>query len=688
MRRFPSSLLQFTPRDRQPSFFAIGMLVGAVWYFTAAREPSPSVLLVLTLATLSLAVWALRRKHSLNAIAAAVTLAGMAVGALSGSLASQRLDHARIEQSLGPVLLEGWVQSAGPARRGVRLVIRVHAIDGLAAAQTPGRVRVAHLSTLATEPGRFVRCWVVLRPPPAPVIEGDYAFDRQAWYEQLGAVGFVQGKCRGGALGAPTGWWRTAAIQIGRWRRRLAQHVRVAAGERAGGLAAALASGDRSFLTEADQTALRGAGLAHLLAISGLHMGLVGGLVFLIVWRGLALIEPLALRLSVKKPAACAALIACASYMIISGGSVSTQRAFVMASVFFGAVLLDRAALSQRSVAIAMIILLLLAPWSVLTPGFQMSFAATSVLIATYEGWRQRRQARGHIPRTPVTFWLKSLIVTSTVTSLATAPYAIYHFERFAGFGVAANILAMPIISVASAPLAAIAAILAPFGWGDWALRGFGLSLEWILMIAHLVAGGASGTMVSLPKMPAVSLGLYTGALMSACLGRGGRPRIVLVAGAFLMATLYWGSAGRDKLHWSPSGDVFFEHQSGRVDSIQAFDGPGLAPLRFSRLPRTGACPPSELCRRQVRGQAFVLADITQVSACRALADADVVLIHDPQSICRLSAAQTVIHWREVTRENGVTLVWTRGSFRKQRKPSCGSRPWQSCPKADLRDEP
>ncbi|MEC7289875.1 MAG: hypothetical protein VXW22_07295, partial [Pseudomonadota bacterium] len=119
-----------------------------------------------------------------------------------------------------------------------------------------------------------------------------------------------------------------------------------------------------------------------------------------------------------------------------------------------------------------------------------------------------------------------------------------------------------------------------------------------------------------------------------------------------------------------------------------AFDGPGLAPLRFSRLPRTGACPPSEPCRRQVRGQAFVLADITQVSACRALADADVVLIHDPQSICRLSAAQTVIHWREVTRENGVTLVWTRGSFRKQRKPSCGSRPWQSCPKADLRDEP
>ena len=211
---------------------------------------------------------------------------------------------------------------------------------------------------------------------------------------------------------------------------------RVAARSRAA--AAALASGDRSFLTEADQIALRGAGLAHLLAISGLHMGLVGGLVFLIVWRGLALIEPLALRLSVKKPAACAALIACASYMIISGGSVSTQRAFVMASVFFGAVLLDRAALSQRSVAIAMIILLLLAPWSVLTPGFQMSFAATSVLIATYEGWRQRRQARGHSPRTPVTFWLKSLIVTSTVTSLATAPYAIYHFERFAGFGVAA----------------------------------------------------------------------------------------------------------------------------------------------------------------------------------------------------------------------------------------------------------
>ena len=176
--------------------------------------------------------------------------------------------------------------AAGAAvQAGVRLRLKVHAIDGLDENQTPPIVRVTHISSLETEPGRFVRCWVVLRPPPAPIIQGDYAFNRQAWYTGLGAVGYVQGRCRGGAIGAPHSFLAGVELTISKVRRQLAQHVFEAAGQKAGGFAAALASGDRSFMSEADQEALRGAGLAHLLAISGLHMGIVGGLVFLMVWR-------------------------------------------------------------------------------------------------------------------------------------------------------------------------------------------------------------------------------------------------------------------------------------------------------------------------------------------------------------------------------------------------------------------
>jgi competence protein ComEC len=153
---------------------------------------------------------------------------------------------------IGPVMLEGWIEQAQPARRGVRLILRVHAIDGRGDASNPQRVRLTHIATLKTEPGRFVRCWSVLRPPPPPVIARDYAFDRQAWFSGLHAVGFVQGRCRGGSLGPPAGWRAKTAIQIGKWRRRLATHVKQAAGERAGGFAAALTSGDRSFMRRED----------------------------------------------------------------------------------------------------------------------------------------------------------------------------------------------------------------------------------------------------------------------------------------------------------------------------------------------------------------------------------------------------------------------------------------------------
>lgn len=446
MRRFPSSLLQFTPRNRLPSLFAIGMLVSAAWYFSVEFEPSVLGLLLLAAPMSGAVLFAHLRGRNVGVLAVSIIALGVVSGALSGSVATLRLGHAQIQAPIGPVLLEGWVHSAEPAKRGVRLVIRVHAIDALDEALTPETVRLTHISKLQTEPGRFVRCWSVLRPPPAPVIVGDYAFDRHAWYEKLGAVGYVQGRCRGGTLGSPISGISAAELQIGRWRRQLAQHVNAAAGARAGGLAAALASGDRSFLSDGDQTALRGAGLAHLLAISGLHIGLVGGLVYLLIWRGLALIEPIALRINVKRPAAFGALVACGSYMIISGASVSTQRAFMMAVVFFGAILIDRAALTQRSLAIAMIAIIFLAPWSVLTPGFQMSFAATAVLIATYEAWQDRSERQQGRARNGVLFWIKSIVVTSTVTSLSTAPFAIYHFERFAGFGVLANILAMPIV--------------------------------------------------------------------------------------------------------------------------------------------------------------------------------------------------------------------------------------------------
>ena len=619
--------------------------------------------------------WLQTRNVSGAATLALLICSGASFGAFCGSVATLRGAHAQIEQPNGPVLLEGWIERVEPAARGVRLVLRLHAIDGVSADATPKQVRLTHILDLRTQPGRFVRCWAVLRPPPAPVIQGDYAFDRQAWYAGLGGVGYVQGRCRAGSVGPPRGVLGRAVLQMAEWRRQLARHVYQASGRRAGGFAAALASGDRSYMSPEDQAALRGSGLAHLLAISGLHMGIVGGLIFLIIWRGLCLIEPIALRFPVKKVAAVGALLACTAYLFISGGSVSTQRAFIMAAIMFVAVLIDRTALSLRSLALAMIAILILAPWSVLSPGFQMSFAATGALIATYETWQRRRTDSAR--RARVSFWVKSLFVTSVVSSLATMPFAIFHFGRVSGLGVLANLAAMPVISLVSAPLAAAVLVLAPIGGDTIALRLFGASLEIVLAIAHTFSGESGAARLQSPQMPALSLALFATSIIAYCLISGVWARSVFMLVASAAALLIWFGAAKDQIHWAPSGDLFLEYADGQVERYHVMKADGLAPLSLKDIPRSARCGPERACQIAFRETGVQLRSDPGDREARNRDQGLVIL--EPSSTGQDEPRYLTIFWSDVVRENGVTLARHATGFRKVEKPDCGHRVWRPC---------
>jgi competence protein ComEC len=669
MQRFSLSAVQFRGEFPAPLAFAMGMMAGSVWYFSIGAEPSLNGLMGIAVFSCAGAIWLQRRAVSSVFLSMAIIVCGASAGALAGGLATQRADHVMIAEPTGPVLLEGWIMDAQRGRSGVRLVIGVHAIDGLDAELTPKKVRLTHTLSLNIEPGRYVRCWAVLRPPPQPVISGDYNFARQAWFSGLGGVGYVQGRCRGGALGPPLGWSDRANLMLGTWRRQLARHVDDAAGGRAGGFAAALASGDRSFMRADDQDALRGSGLAHLLAISGLHMGIVGGLVFLFFWRVCALIEPIALRWPVKKPAAFGALLACTAYLLISGAGLSTQRAFIMSAVAFGAILFDRTAISLRSLSMAMIIILILAPWSVLTPGFQMSFAATGALIATYEAWRRERRKAPHSAKNGPVFWLKSLFVTSTVSGLATMPFALFHFERIAGFGLIANLLAMPIISLISAPLAGASLLLAPLGGDVLILRWFGLSLELVLQIAHLFADWGSGSAVNWPKMPGISLALFTLAISAYAIVSGQLQKMVAMAACVIAASFVWSMSGCDRLHWAPSGELFVEAKTGAIQRFDIQDGDGLPPLRFADLPITQSCETLTQCP-------FTLAN-TVIE--HRYEKGDSVLIVTGQYPEYPPSNPIRIAWSDVVQENGITLERRGREWVRLEKPACGGRAWRPC---------
>src|SRR6185503_4919915 len=181
-----------------------------------------------------------------------------------------------------------------------------------------------------------------------------------------------------------------ARLEIESLRVRVSARIHSVLPSSTGAIASALITGDRGGISEDDESALRDAGLAHVLAIAGLHMALVGLGLFWAVRALLALFPPIALTQPIKKWAAAAALGSATFYLIISGAATPATRAYIMLTVMLVAILFDRPAISMRSVGLAATIILLLRPESILEPGFQMSFAAVVGLVAVAEWERSR----------------------------------------------------------------------------------------------------------------------------------------------------------------------------------------------------------------------------------------------------------------------------------------------------------
>lgn len=158
----------------------------------------------------------------------------------------------------------------------------------------------------------------------------------------------------------------------------------------------------------------------------------------------LALIPGLAVRGPIKKWAALCALVAATFYMLLSGSEVAAQRSFIMIAMVLIGVMVDRPALTFRTITIAAV--LLLAPEAVAQPSFQMSFAATLALIAGYQHGLPWGANKDTSRAAHVALWggreIAGLILASLVAGLATTPYAAYHFHRTAPYGVLANLLA------------------------------------------------------------------------------------------------------------------------------------------------------------------------------------------------------------------------------------------------------
>ena len=512
------------------------------------------------------------------------------------------------------------------------------------------------------------------------------------------------------------------------WMERLVERLRRAIAhtvrghmkrEEAASLALALMTGERGALSRDVRESLRAAGLAHILAISGLHLGLVAGAVFWLVRAGLAAFPALALNWPVKKIAAGIALVVALAYLVLSGNSVATRRAFIMLAVALLALLMDRPAISMRNLAVAALLILLLAPHKAVSAGFQMSFMAVMGLVAVYEyfTWRRMRRderetlaeqaGRWRLLRWPL-LALGGIALTTLVASAFTALPVAWHFNRLPTWGLLGNLAALPLLTVMVMPAGLLALALMPLGLAGPPLTVMEWGLSGMLRAAQAIAGLPD------PWWPVPAMSAGAAFLMAAGLTwlslRADRLRMLGLLP--LLAGLLWPFAQRPEVlvedrarllavRMEPRGPLAAAPQKGRAGDFALRiwlrrDGDTGSPKQARRRP--GWTCDRLACEARVGGGLRVLylrdvfrkkrrndeKDVDVLERMRARCErAELVVAAFPlRGLCRHGRARVVIDrfdvWRNgayalsVGRDGRVVATHVRGSLPR--------RPWATPP--------
>ena len=560
-------------RERWALWIPVGFGTGIGLYFALPIEPSVWLAWAMGVAGIASAVLSVRSDRAVpTAVLAAI--AAVSLGFAHARLRTDRVSAPVLSHKIGPAGLSGRIESVQAHGNGVRVVMGA-VVSRRLRGETPGRVRVSiRAAGEALVPGNWIRVTAVLMPPPGPAAPGGYDFGRAAFFDGIGGVGYVYGRATSiTPLRAPTPGENIAtSIAILRWR--MTERIQAALPGSKGGIASALITGDRGSISDEDEAALRDAGLAHVLAIAGLHMALVGLGLFWVVRALLAAIPAVALNHPIKKWAAIAALGGATFYLIISGGATPATRAYIMLATMLTAILMDRPALSMRSVALAALVILLLRPESLIEPGFQMSFAAVVGLVAVAEWEATHRTFEGTGPRAfaGVRRYMRGIAITSFVGSVATAPYAVFHFDRATHYAVLGNLLAMPVMGFVTMPAAALSVIAMPFHLEAWPLKLMGFGIGIMLSMGRFVSG-LPGAISAVPAWPVGAIVLMSlGGLWVALWRRSWRWLGILPAAAGVLVALT--ARGPDLLVARDASTV----------AVRGSDGV----LRLVRAPRDG----------------------------------------------------------------------------------------------------
>jgi competence protein ComEC len=472
---------------------AIAFALGAMLLQQQASLPAAAWLWALA-PCLALCLWGLLRRRAWAALIALP--AALGAGYLwAASLAQLRLDDRLAAGLEGKDLtIVGVVAGLPSVTEGVaRFEFEPEAgADGV---RLPQRVRLAWYRSAqqqrrsgedagegawagAPQPGERWRLTVRLKRPHGLMNPG--GFDYEAWlFERgIGATGYVRAapsvtRSAGSEIAVPLRLGDRSLLRDRIGRARAAVHERFfrVLGERpAAGILAALAVGDQRAISNEEWRLFQRTGVTHLMSISGLHVTLVSGLVAGLVASGWRRASAAALRLPARKAAAIAAIATALGYALLAGFAVPAQRTFFMVSVVALALWSGRIASPGRTLALALLAVVLIDPWAPLAPGFWLSFGAVALIFYVGSGWSA-----------PEPRWAQWARIQWAIT-LGLAPAALLLFAQVSLIGPLANAVAIPLVSLVITPAALIAALLpldALLHFGAWLVEWLLQLLEW-----------------------------------------------------------------------------------------------------------------------------------------------------------------------------------------------------------------
>jgi competence protein ComEC len=466
------------------------LLVFGIWtYFQLPNEPPPYSGIILGIACLTLII----RWPHLRVMAFAAMLG---LGFAAAQFRTMTIATPLLRAYTPDVSLEGYVSDIDPKSVGhYTLTLAIDAAPDLPPAEVPNRARIEIYAKDAPPLlGDHILLVATLAPLPRPSQPGGFDYGRQLYFQSIGAEGRSKGPIILMDDQVPTSllpyrWFRNLRLAI-------SHRIRQAIPGPTGAIADAMVSGERAAIPNAMVQSLQSSGLFHILSISGLHMSLVAGGAFWVIRALLALSTTLALGYPIKKWAAAAAMVIGAVYMLMADSGAATERSFIMIAVVFFAVMVDRPALSLTNLAVAAVIILLREPEQALAASFQMSFMAVMGLAAFFAWWKpadlfgapNARQSTASRYARKITAIIFASLATSLIAGTLSSIPAAHHFGRLAPYGLAANALALPVVSLIVMPMAMVSVVLMPLGLEHVPLQVMGWGLQLVMAISDWVA--------------------------------------------------------------------------------------------------------------------------------------------------------------------------------------------------------